>query len=122
MSSPAVVITATGRHASGSPSRWPDRVFRGVTLLAASLIGLLVVLVAWQLYHGSQQALHAFGLRFLFGSDWDPVNDHYGALPFIFGTFVSSLIGLLIAVPLSVGAALYLTTWRRCGFGSRLHH
>lgn len=109
MSSPAVVITATGRHASGSPSRWPDRVFRGVTLLAASLIGLLVVLVAWQLYHGSQQALHAFGLRFLFGSDWDPVNDHYGALPFIFGTFVSSLIGLLIAVPLSVGAALYLT-------------
>src|SRR5262249_39360040 len=49
------------------------------------------------------------GWKFLFGSEWDPVNDHYGALPFIFGTFVSSIIALLIAVPLSVGTAVYLT-------------
>ncbi len=92
-----------------APARWPDRAFFALTLAAALSIGVLVFLVAWQLYTGSKLALHQFGWGFLTASTWDPVNDQYGAWPFIFGTFVSSIIALLIAVPLSVGTAIYLT-------------
>jgi phosphate transport system permease protein len=91
------------------PARWPDRAFRALTLLAALAIGVLIALVGWELYRGSRLALHHFGWGFLTGTDWDPANEQFGALPFIFGTFVSSLIALIIAVPLSVGAAIYLT-------------
>jgi phosphate transport system permease protein len=95
--------------AAASPSRWPDRAFHALTLAGALVVGVLIVLVGWQLFRGAQSALHQFGWRFLVGSSWDPVNDQYGALPFIFGTFVSSVIALLIAVPLSIGTAIYLT-------------
>ncbi|HVU34900.1 MAG TPA: phosphate ABC transporter permease subunit PstC [Opitutaceae bacterium] len=91
------------------PRRWPDRVFFGLTLAAALAVIILIVLVGWQLYHGSRLSLHKFGWHFLVNSDWDPASDDYGALTFIFGTFVSSVIALVIAVPLSVGAAIYLT-------------
>ncbi len=73
------------------------------------MVGVLLVLVAVQLYHGSRPAQAHFGWKFLVGSTWDPVNEVFGALPFIYGTFVSSAIALLIAVPLSVGTAIYLT-------------
>ena len=92
-----------------APSRWPDRVFFGCTLAGALSVVVLIALVGWQLGQGSQLAVRQFGWQFLTSSNWDPVNDHYGALPFVFGTFVSSLIALLIAVPLSVGTAIYLT-------------
>jgi phosphate transport system permease protein len=100
---PTVPVTAT------ASSRWPDRLFYALTLAGALVVGVLIVLVGWQLFRGAQSALHQFGWRFLVGSAWDPVNDQYGALPFIFGTFVSSVIALLIAVPLSIGTAIYLT-------------
>jgi phosphate transport system permease protein len=109
MSAPSGSIEVAPARAARSPSRWADRAFFGLTLAAALSIGLLVVLVGWQLYNGSRLALHQFGWHFLTGSTWDPVNEEFGALPFIFGTFVSSLIALLIAVPLSVGTAIYLT-------------
>ena len=69
----------------------------------------LIALIGWELYKGSKLSLHQFGWHFLVSSDWDPVNDIYGALPFIFGTVVSSAIALLIAVPISVATAAYLT-------------
>ncbi|HTT57614.1 MAG TPA: phosphate ABC transporter permease subunit PstC [Opitutaceae bacterium] len=90
-------------------SRWGDRSFRLLCLAGASTIFVLLLLVAYQLYHGSQLARAQFGWKFLVGSTWDPVDEVYGALPFIYGTFVSSAIALLIAVPLSVGTAIYLT-------------
>ncbi len=90
-------------------SRWRDRTFYLLCLGGALAIGVLLVLVAYQLYHGSQLTRARFGWKFLVGSTWDPVDEVYGALPFLYGTFVSSLIGLLIAVPLSVGTAIYLT-------------
>ena len=88
---------------------WGDRCFKWLTLAAALSIFVLVVLVGYQLYKGSQLTLHEFGWRFLTKSTWDPVQEEYGALPFIYGTFMSSLIALLIAVPLGVGTAIYLT-------------
>ena len=69
----------------------------------------LIALIGYELFRGSQLSLQKFGWHFLVSSDWDPVNDVYGALPFIFGTLVSSAIALVIAVPLSVATAVYLT-------------
>jgi phosphate transport system permease protein len=90
-------------------SRVPDIAFKWVAALAAMMIVVLIVLVGWQLYTGSRLSLAKFGPGFLWSSEWDPVQDKYGALPFIFGTLVSSLLGLLIAVPLGVATALFLT-------------
>jgi phosphate transport system permease protein len=90
-------------------SRGPDIAFKWVAVLAAAMIVVLIVLVGWQLYYGSRLSLAKFGAGFLWSSEWDPVADKYGALPFIFGTLVSSLIALLIAVPLGVATALFLT-------------
>ncbi len=75
----------------------------------ALAIFVLVALIGYELARGSQPALHKFGWHFLVSSDWDPGNDNYGALPFILGTLVSSLLALLIAVPISVATAVYLT-------------
>ncbi len=75
----------------------------------ALAVFVLVALIGYELARGSQPALHKFGWHFLFSSDWDPGSDNYGALPFIFGTLVSSLIALVIAVPISVATAVYLT-------------
>jgi phosphate transport system permease protein len=92
-----------------SDSRAPDIAFKWVAALAAAMIVVLIVLVGWELYAGSRLSLGHFGLGFLWSSKWDPVQDKYGALPFIFGTLVSSLLALLIAVPLGVATALFLT-------------
>jgi phosphate transport system permease protein len=91
------------------PRRWPDIGFRWLALLAALTIVGLIFLVGWELYKGAHPALSKFGFGFLTSSNWDPVTDQYGAWPFIYGTLVSSLIALLIAVPLGVATALYLT-------------
>ena len=91
----------------GSP--WSDRAFKWAALLAALTIAALIVLVGWELYAGSRLAVAKFGASFFVSSKWNPVTDQYGALPFIFGTLVSSLIALVIAVPLGVATALFLT-------------
>src|SRR5437016_4217469 len=86
-----------------------DRVFKWLTLLMALAVFALIVLVGFELWRGSHLALRKFGWRFLFSKDWNPVSEQFGALPFIFGTLVSSLIALLIAVPLSIASAVFLT-------------
>src|SRR5208282_6475014 len=90
-------------------SRFGDRAFKWLTLVMALVIFALIVLIVRELTQGSQLALQKFGWRFLISSDWDPVNDVFGALPFIYGTLVSSAIALIIAVPISVATAVYLT-------------
>jgi phosphate transport system permease protein len=91
------------------PSRTPDRVFRWLALGAALTVLLLIGLVGLELSKNARLAIARFGLGFLGSSEWDPVNDMFGAWPFIFGTLVSSAIALVIAVPLGVGTALFLT-------------
>ena len=92
-----------------SSSRLSDGAFKWISLGAAVVIGLLIILVGFELYYGARQSISKFGFHFLVSSTWDPVNDTYGALPFIFGTLVSSFIAILIAVPLGVATALFLT-------------
>jgi phosphate transport system permease protein len=74
---------------------------------AFAVLGLTVLLFA-VLLHESVPALRKFGARFLVSGTWDPVRDQYGALPFVYGTLVSSFLAILIAVPLSVGAAIFI--------------
>jgi len=79
-------------------------------MLACGLAVLgLLVLIVYELVTRSALSWHAFGFRFFSGSDWDPVNEQFGALPFIYGTLVSSLLALIIAVPLSIGVAVFTT-------------
>lgn len=91
------------------PGRVADNVFRGLTWVMAMFVMVLLLLVGWVLWHGAQLSLAKFGWHFFVHSNWDPGHGDYGALPFIFGTFVSSLIALLIALPLSLATAVYLT-------------
>src|SRR5580704_14792372 len=97
------------RSARPRSSRAPDAIFRVIILLSAISVFAIVVLVVWELVSKSQMSLHQFGLKFFYGHDWDPVNGQFGALPFIYGTLVSSFLALLLAVPLSVGVAVYIT-------------
>jgi phosphate transport system permease protein len=92
-----------------SPGALGDRLFKGLCLLMAVSVFVLIVLIGYELAHGSNLALRKFGWQFLTSSEWDPVNEQFGALPFIFGTLVSSLIALVIAVPLSIATAVFLT-------------
>ncbi len=100
---------ATKSQPAQSSGRFGDRAFKCLTLLMAFSIFVLIALIGYELFVGSKPALHQFGWRFLISSDWDPGNDIYGALPFILGTLVSSLIALIIAVPISVATAVYVT-------------
>src|SRR5467141_1738646 len=96
-------------RAMAPPSRFGDKAFQWLTLAMALAVVVLVILTGWQLWRGSSQAIQKFGFHFLATSTWDPVAEQFGALPFIYGTLVSSLIALLIAVPLSIATAVYLT-------------
>ena len=109
----------TGRAAEGFslpplavPRRTPrprgDRVYRGLTRTAALTLVLVVLAMVAEMSRSSLPAIRAFGGRFLVTSTWDPVAEHFGALPFVYGTLLSSLLAMLIAVPLGIGAAVYL--------------
>ena len=93
----------------GKASPIADRVF-GAAMLACgvSLLVIVSVIVAELALH-SRLSLHAFGWHFFTGRNWDPVTGDFGALAFIYGTVVSSLLALLIAVPLSIGVAVFTT-------------
>ncbi len=87
---------------------WGDRVFRGVLRATAATFVALVVALLAALAVASFPAIARFGWRFLVTTTWDPVAETFGALPFIYGTLVSSLFAMLLAVPLGIGAAIYL--------------
>ena len=86
-----------------------DVLFKNSTLLFAGIVFSLVFLMTWEMYSGSRLSIEKFGWNFLASSTWDPVQDQYGSLPFIFGTVVTSLVGLAIALPLSLGVAIFLS-------------
>jgi phosphate transport system permease protein len=90
-------------------SRIPDAAFGVIILLSAISVFAIVVLVAWELIDKSRLSLHQFGISFFYGHDWDPVAGSFGAMPFIYGTLVSSFLALLLAVPASIGVAVYIT-------------
>ncbi len=86
-----------------------DFIFEVFVGLFALAIVVLAFLLFRELFIESSLSRSNFGAGFLTGSTWDPVNEVFGALPFIFGTIVSSLLALLVAVPLSLGIAIFLS-------------
>ena len=80
-----------------------DKIFRAVLLIAAALIPVIVAAIIAMMVSNSLPTIERFGFGFLTGSDWNPALDAYGALPFIYGTVVSSLIALVISAALLVG-------------------
>jgi phosphate transport system permease protein len=87
----------------------PDRLFKFAMLVCALAVIGVLVLIVYELMSGSKLSWHTFGFKFFAAQDWDPVNEQFGALPFIYGTLVSSLVALILAVPLSVGVAVFTT-------------
>lgn len=85
-----------------------DEIARLVTFLFAASVVLITVLLVFELWQQSVLPRHKFGLAFFVTRVWDPVFDNFGALPFIYGTLVTSAVALLIAVPLGLGAAIFL--------------
>lgn len=86
-----------------------DFVFRGAASLFAAVVVLVLAAMAVQMWQASRPAIDKFGWDFVWGRDWNPVKESFGALPFIYGTLVSSLLALVIAVPISLGVAIFLT-------------
>jgi phosphate transport system permease protein len=114
---PRVKGRAFGRH-----RRFGDRIFANLTLvfalvIVAILLGLVIVLNI-----NAAPSISKFGLSFLGSTSWNPVKESFGALPAIYGTLLSSAIGVLIALPISLGAAIFLVemapSWLRgpCSF------
>ena len=100
---PRALLSATARPRLG------DRIFRGVvttfglTVLAGPAMMLVALVIA------SLPSIRRTGLSFLTSSRWDPVHEHFGAWPFVYGTLVSSVLALCLAVPVSVGLAIFLS-------------
>ncbi len=86
-----------------------DRVFQGATTGSAILVLLVMTGIIVSLFIGGWKALTTFGPKFLVTDAWNPVTEQFGALVPIYGTLVSSLIALIIAVPISFGIAIFLT-------------
>ncbi len=94
---------------SRGSSSWTDKSFRWLMLICALSIFAIVALILTELVIHSMSTLQLFGMKFFVGTAWNPVTNDYGALPFVYGTIVSSVISLVIAVPLAVGVAIFLT-------------
>jgi phosphate transport system permease protein len=86
-----------------------DRIYRGVILMSALCIPLLLLLIFIEVGVAGWPALRQFGVGFLTSSTWDPVNGQFGAAPAIVGTLLTSLIALVIATPLALGGAIFLS-------------
>jgi phosphate transport system permease protein len=85
-----------------------DEIARLITFLFAASVVFITLLIVYELWQGSVLPRHKFGFAFFRTTVWDPNADNFGALPFIFGTLVTSALALLIAVPLGIGAAIFL--------------
>jgi len=108
-----VATTSTSLPGAGSRSfllrlREGDEIARLFTFLFAATVVLISILLVLELWHGSILPRHKFGLAFFRTTTWDPIEGQFGALPFIYGTLITAAVALLIAVPLGIGAAIFL--------------
>lgn len=99
---------AAGSRSFLSRLREGDEIARLITFVFAASVVLVSILLVVELWHDSTLARHKFGLSFFRTSTWNPIEGDFGALPFIYGTVVTAAVALLIAVPLGIGAAIFL--------------
>jgi len=98
----------SGSRSFLSKLREGDEIARLITFIFAASVVLITISLVYELWIGSALPRHKFGLHFFVSQDWDPVMDQYGALPFIYGTLVTSAVALLLAIPLGIGASIFL--------------
>jgi len=103
------VETKSAPLLQGKVNELPDLIFGWAMRLCGLAVVTLLGLIVYELVARSSLSWHVFGWKFFVQSDWNPVEDQFGALPFIYGTVVSSILALIIAVPLSVGVAVFIT-------------
>jgi phosphate transport system permease protein len=106
---PAKTVEQPNQSLTGSRFQLGDKAFRAVVTTFGLAVLLVPALMLLELIRASMPAIRAFGAQFLTASTWDPVKHVFGAWPFIYGTVVSSLIALLLAVPVSLGLAIFLS-------------
>lgn len=102
------VATQTAARRAG-PLPIGDWLFRAAIYAMGGLVVFVMGAMLYELVKGSHEAISKFGFGFLTSSTWDPVEGVFGALPLIYGTIVSSIVGLCIAVPISIGTAIFLS-------------
>ncbi len=101
MKSDARVAKGTGRI--------PDRIYDALLVVMAASVALALLLIALQLYGLARPALHQFGWAFVGSSEWDPTSNLFGAYPFLIGTLATAAEAMVIALPLGLGTALFLS-------------
>jgi phosphate transport system permease protein len=116
MATPAAVQTAKVK----APAQTGDIVARFVVLFFAVVLLALAVLLVIELFIGSAAARHSLGWGFLTSSKWNPVSEEFGALPFIYGTVITSSVALLLSIPFGVGAAIFLSELAPAGVSNAL--
>jgi len=119
---PSPSSSAVGQTRRVNP--WPDWIFFGIVVAVAILIFALAIALVAILAWNSKESFQAFGWSFLWTTTWNPNKAIYGVIPSIIGTLLTTGLALLIAVPLSVGAAIFLTTqaprWLRGPLGASI--
>jgi phosphate transport system permease protein len=111
---PPSVSSGRGRARSRLP--W-DEAYRNLLGSFALFVFVVAALIVYECARGASPAILTYGWRFLVSSDWDPVAEHFGALPYLFGTAMSSGLALLLAVPLGLGTAVFLAELAPKGVG-----
>jgi phosphate transport system permease protein len=101
-------VTRTARSRRGS-GRLADIVFRGSSRIAAGVVVALLILIGLLLFVNSRLTWQTFGLAFITGTEWDPVAGIYGAFPFIVGTILAATIAVILAAPIGIFTAIYLS-------------
>jgi phosphate transport system permease protein len=99
----------SGVPTAGGLTRVGDRIYVALLFLAALSIFGIIFALAWNLTKSSLLSIQTFGTKFVTGAVWDETTNTYGILPFLFGTLYSSFLALLLAVPVSLGAAIFLS-------------
>ena len=87
-------------------------------MLFRSSVLVLMAWMGWQMFDSARPSMEKFGFSFITGREWDPVKEQFGALPFIYGTMVTSLLALIIAAPIGLGVAIFLNEMATSGVRS----
>jgi phosphate transport system permease protein len=96
---------------AGRSRQWGDFIFRGSVYSTATLVPVVLALLIVMLVLDARQALGRYGLSFLTTSTWDNVKEQFGAWPYVYGTLMTSAVALVLAVPIAIGAALYVAEY-----------
>ena len=108
MTSESVAIRATSRPRRRGRGWFSDRMWHGLLAAFGTVVFSVVALIVYETARGAAPSLRAFSWNFLTTTAWDPVAEKFGALPYVYGTLVSSGLALLLALPCGIGAAVYL--------------